>query len=64
MTLAQRFRKQGIEQGIEQGVHKTALKMLQENLALETISKVTELSIDQIKELRAKNQKEFEKKNK
>ena len=43
----------------EQGVIKTAYKMLEKNIDLGMISEVTELSIEQIKELQSKNQDEF-----
>ena len=52
--------EKGIEQGIEQGIEKgikqnnidVAKKMLEEKLPLETISKITGLSIKEITELK------------
>ena len=44
MSVADRLR----DEGREEGVKKIALNMLEENLDLELISKVTELTIDQI----------------
>lgn len=43
--------EEGIEKGIEQGIDSVALKMLEENIDIKIISKVTGLSIDSIKEL-------------
>ena len=44
--------KQGIEQGIKQNNIDVAKKMLEEKLPLETISKITGLSIKEITELK------------
>jgi len=52
-------RKQGFEEGIEQGIEKgvkenkkeTIMKMLKDNVDLSIISKYTNTSIDQIKEV-------------
>ena len=43
--------QQGRSEGIKEGIEKTALKMLQDNLDLDTISKYTELSIEELKSL-------------
>ena len=63
MTLADKLKKEGreegIEQGIEQGVYRTALKMLKEKAELDFISRVTELSIDELKRLKADNEEQF-----
>jgi predicted transposase/invertase (TIGR01784 family) len=59
MTLAQKLEKKGAEKTVK----KTALKMLEENLAIDVISKVTELSTDEIKQLQqqeAKNKEHFQ----
>jgi predicted transposase/invertase (TIGR01784 family) len=49
--------RMGIEQGIEQGedraTQKIALNMLQENIPLETIARITGLTIDQLQQLQA-----------
>jgi predicted transposase/invertase (TIGR01784 family) len=49
--------EQGIERGIEQGedraTQKIALKMLQENIPLEVITRITGLTIDQLQELQS-----------
>ncbi len=59
MTALQKFQQISEDRGIEKGVIKTAYKMLQEKIDLNTISKVTELPIDQIEELKAQNQEQF-----
>ena len=41
--------KKGLEQGIEQGLEQAAKQMKKENIDIETISKVTGLSIEEIK---------------
>jgi len=41
------------EEGIEEGIRKTALKMLEENLDMDMISKITKLSIEEINELKS-----------
>ena len=43
--------EQGIEQGLEQGIKNTAKSMLDENINIETISKCTGLSEEEIKSL-------------
>jgi predicted transposase/invertase (TIGR01784 family) len=47
----------GIEQGLEQGedraTQKIALKMLQENIPLEVITRITGLTIDQLQQLQS-----------
>ena len=48
------YREKGIEEGIQQNQKETALKMLQDNLDLDTISKYTELSIEEIEQLKSK----------
>jgi predicted transposase/invertase (TIGR01784 family) len=49
--------EQGIERGIEQGedraTQKIALKMLQENIPLEVITRITGLTIDQLQQLQS-----------
>ncbi|MDR2141539.1 MAG: hypothetical protein LBR11_07100 [Deltaproteobacteria bacterium] len=44
-------REQGLELGREQGIKRTALSMKAEGLSFETISKVTGLSIEEIRNL-------------
>lgn len=39
------------EEGIEQGIEQTARNMLRKNFPLDTISEITGLSIDAIKEI-------------
>ena len=46
------YREKGIEEGIQQNQKETALKMLQDNLDLDIISKYTELSLDELKKLK------------
>ena len=58
MALADRLE----EKGIEKGVKKTALRLLDQNVDIEIISKATELSVDQIEELKAENQDYFDEK--
>ena len=43
---------QGREEGIKEGIKDTALKMLQDNLDLDIISKYTGLSSEELKSLR------------
>jgi predicted transposase/invertase (TIGR01784 family) len=51
----------GIEQGIEQGedraTEKIALNLLRENISLETISRTTGLTIKQLQQLQAAQEK-------
>ena len=44
--------KQGLEQGLEQGIEKTAKRMLEMNMVVEDIMKVTDLTKEQIKNLK------------
>ncbi|NQY43774.1 MAG: hypothetical protein HRT87_10565 [Legionellales bacterium] len=68
MALADRLEEKGREEGREEGrqetVKKTALNMLKSEYPVEEISKLTELPIDQIEELKAQNQDYFDEKNK
>jgi len=41
----------GFERGVESGIEKTALNMLRENKSFEEIARITELTVDKIKEL-------------
>lgn len=50
--LKNSFIEQGFEQGIEQTKITTAKKMLEKNIDIESISEITELSLDKIKELK------------
>jgi hypothetical protein len=47
------FERMGIEQGIEIERQAIALKMLREGIPLETISRITELTIDRLQQLQA-----------
>jgi flagellar biosynthesis/type III secretory pathway protein FliH len=49
----QEGRKEGIQEGIQTGKREVALSMLEEGIAVETIARVTKLSIEQIQALRA-----------
>lgn len=49
MLELQNQRYEGIEECIEKGIEKTAFNMLKENIPLELISKVTNLSMDRIR---------------
>ena len=60
MTVADRLEEKGEIRGVEKTVKKTALKMLEEKAEIDFISRVTELSIDEIKKLKAENQKNFD----
>lgn len=44
--------KEGLEQGIEQTTKKTILSMLENNLSLDIISKVTNKSIEEINKIK------------
>ena len=46
-----KYKKEFIEEGYEQGKFEIAKKMLKENIDIETVSKITELSIEEIKKL-------------
>jgi predicted transposase/invertase (TIGR01784 family) len=60
MTLAERLEEKGREEERANITRKTALKMLEEKAEIDFISRVTELSIDEIKKLEAENQKDFD----
>ncbi|MEX5286265.1 monoheme cytochrome c [Selenomonas sputigena] len=45
------IREEGIEQGLERGKAMVVLGMLKEKLPLETIARVSDLSLDKIKEV-------------
>ena len=49
--------QQGIQAGIQQGIEKVAMSMLEQQLPTEQIAKFTNLPINKIKELAAKQQK-------
>jgi hypothetical protein len=57
MPYVTSIERMGIEQGIEQGedraTQKIALKMLQENIPLEVIARITGLTIDRLQQLQA-----------
>ena len=48
--------EQGIEQGIETNRTATVLSMLKENLPIEMIARITNLSADKIRALKMENQ--------
>ena len=54
MTFAEKMEERGIEQGIEQGKQDIALRMLNEGVELAFISKVTDLSLADLKRLQVK----------
>lgn len=64
MTVAEQWKAEGREEGREEErlnmTKKTVLKMLEQNLDVNVISKVTELSINDIKKLEAENEADFE----
>jgi predicted transposase/invertase (TIGR01784 family) len=45
--------RMGIEQGEDRATQKIALKMLQENIPLEVIARITGLTIDRLQELQS-----------
>ena len=57
MPYVTSIERMGIEQGIEQGkdraTQKIALNMLQENISLETIARITGLTIEQLQQLQS-----------
>jgi predicted transposase/invertase (TIGR01784 family) len=57
MLYVTSIEQMGIEQGIEQGRDREretiALKMLRENIPLETIARITELTIEQLQQLQS-----------
>ena len=50
--LKQSYYELGEAQGIEQNIMQTAIKMLKENIGVNTITKITGLSKKQIKDLK------------
>ncbi len=48
----QAARQEGEQQGEQQKQQEIAIKMLRENISLETISRITDLSPEQIQQLR------------
>ena len=52
--LKQSYYELGEAQGIEQNIMQTAIRMLQENIDVNTITKITGLSKKQIKDLKRK----------
>ena len=44
--------EKGIEKGMEKGIEKTALRMLEKNMELQLIAQITNLSIQQLQELK------------
>ena len=46
-------KKEGIEQGIEQGILQIAKKMLKENIDVQTISRLTDLTVEDILKLKS-----------
>jgi predicted transposase/invertase (TIGR01784 family) len=61
MPYVTSIERMGIEQGIEQGedraTEKIALNLLRENISLETISRTTGLTIKQLQQLQAAQEK-------
>lgn len=55
MNLKQGTFNMGIRQGIQQGIQQTAINMIHLNIALESISKATGLSIEELKRLEEEN---------
>jgi predicted transposase/invertase (TIGR01784 family) len=53
MPYVTSIERMGIEQGKETERQSIALKMLQENIPLETIARITELTIEQLQQLQA-----------
>ena len=60
MTVAEQWKEEGREEGEIRKAKKTALKMLEKEMDINMISEITELSIDEIKKLKAENQKDFD----
>ncbi len=53
MPYVTSIERMGIEQGKEQERQAIALNMLQENISLETIARITGLAIEQLQQLQA-----------
>ena len=49
--VKEKVREEGVQEGLEKKTIQIALKMLQEKVQLEFISKMTELSLEQLKKL-------------
>ena len=60
MTVAEQWKEEGREEGEIRKAKKTALSLLDQDVDINVISKATELSIDEIKKLKAENQKDFD----
>jgi hypothetical protein len=61
MTLAERLEQRGMQRGMRQGMQSTlekvVISMLEQQLSIEQIAKITNLSLNKIEELKAKQQK-------
>jgi len=65
MTLAERFEKRaeerGIEKGIVKGMKRTALKMLSRKMDIQSVSDITDLSIEELRKLQqSSNDSQFD----
>jgi len=55
MTLAKQFGKHAEELGMEKGMKRTALRMLGRKMDIHSVSDITDLSIEELKNLQASN---------
>jgi predicted transposase/invertase (TIGR01784 family) len=53
MPYVTSIQQMGIEQGEDRATQKIALKMLQENISLEVIARITGLTIEQLQQLQS-----------
>ena len=59
MALKHKLEERGEVRGFEKGVKKTALKMIKKNVDDKIIKECTDLSDDELRNLKARNQKEY-----
>ena len=59
MALRHKLEERGEVRGFEKGIKKTALKMIKKNVDDKIIKECTDLSDDELRDLKARNQKEY-----
>lgn len=58
MEIMTSWKREGIEQGIEEATQRIALKLLRKGMRIEEITDITDLSMEQVRELQARLQKQ------
>jgi predicted transposase/invertase (TIGR01784 family) len=46
------WKEEGLQEGLQEGVYKVARNLLRQGMPIELVAQVTELTIDQVRELR------------